>query len=524
MYKNAISIPEELLARINISDKLNVGNKMVECIFDGHCFTKIKAEKSIQRELSSYFTFTVPNYQMLRRMMMKKNPKFFYWDGKVKLYDGRGNRLPLGLLKELYVFCKDRKYKLILPKEILNSKNKITEKKAKEYVDGLNLTLTPRDYQFNAFYKAINDKRITIVSPTASGKSLSMAMFTKWCYDHTKGKVLLIVPTKQLVRQFRKNYEEYGLKEDIHEIMAGMSKDSGERIYVSTWQSLYKEDEKYFEKFETIIGDEIHHIRNPNDGKAVLSLFSKTKNAHYRMGTTGTLRDCAINKLQITGMFGGVFNVSTTKELMERGILSKLKIRTIKIEYPYNVSNEIGRLEWDSQQEFIESEENPRQQLIWELANSLKHNTLILFRKITHGTYIYEQLLGNTGKKVHYIDGKVKVDDREDIRKTMENNDGHILVASYGTLSTGIDIKNLHNIIFASSSKSKIRIMQSIGRSLRLHNKKSNAVLYDIVDCIGYFEAHFNSRKDLYDREKLPYKEKNVNISTWCKKRGVDFF
>jgi len=182
-----------------------------------------------------------------------------------------------------------------------------------------------------------------------------------------------------------------------------------------------------------------HMIRNHNDGKAVLELIEKTGNAYYRMGCTGTLRDCAINKLQIVGMFGRTKKITSTRKLMDDGYLSKLKIKPILIKYPMEVSAQISALEWDSQQEFIESDENPRQQLIWELANSLKNNTLILFRKITHGTYIYEQLLANTSKKVHYIDGKVKVDDREIIRKEVDASTGNIIVLHFDDIKISVN-------------------------------------------------------------------------------------
>ncbi len=172
----------------------------------------------------------------------------------------------------------------------------------------------------------------------------------------------------------------------------------------------------------------------------------------------------------------------------------------------------------------MEDVTNPRQKLICDYAMTRKENTLILFRKIEHGTWIYEKLLQEGRKKIFYVDGKVSGDDREKIRLQMENEKDAILVASYPTFSTGINIKNLHNIIFSSSTKSKVRVLQSIGRTLRLHKTKTVAMLIDFVDSYGHFVKHYEARKVLYKREKFPHKEVKCKLAEWCRKKGQDFF
>ncbi len=273
-----------------------------------------------------------------------------------------------------------------------------------------------------------------------------------------------------------------------------------------------------------ILVSNCHSLRSPKEAKSVIGLIEKTKNAQYRLGLTGTLRDGAINKFQIQGMFGSIYESTTTKALMDRGILTPLKIKNIRIKYPDNITKDLNGLEWDDQQNFIESEENPRQLLICDLAKTLPDNTLILFRKIDHGNFIYDYLLANTSKKVEYIDGQVNAEDREKIRKDMENKSGMILVASFGTFSEGISVKNLHNIIFASSYKSKIKIMQSIGRSLRLHNSKKSATLYDFSDDFGHMKKHSEHRTAMYEAEQFSVKEVQVNLADWCNNKGIQVF
>jgi superfamily II DNA or RNA helicase len=173
----------------------------------------------------------------------------------------------------------------------------------------------------------------------------------------------------------------------------------------------------------------------------------------------------------------------------------------------------VNKLNWHEQLQFIDHEKNPRQEYIIKLIMSLTGNTMVLFRSIEHGTYLYEELVKRTyGKEVMYIDGSISGDDREKYRVMMEENDNLILVGSYGTVSTGISINRLHNIVFSSPSKSKIRVLQSIGRGLRKHETKSEVVIYDIVDLIGFFRNHYKERKDHYNNEKFPYTEEDVGL------------
>ncbi len=303
--------------------------------------------KSTLNEIHSFFTFTVPNYQMLR----KQNPSLFYWDGKIRLTSKKTNIMPYGLLSKLWEFCKERGYKLILDEKILNSKTKVTKKEIDNFVSTLDLKskgkpIVPYDHQMESLYYAIQNKRSVIESATSSGKSLLIYMFIRWCMEHTEGKVLLIVPTISLVNQMEYDFKDYGNPIPTHTIVGGKDKDNDNaKIYISTWQSLMplirEKSFSYFKQFETVITDEVHTVRHPKEGKSLLKILKETTKAHYRMGCTGTLRDGALNKYQIISMFGEVYKAITSKQMMDKGLATVLNIKSVVIEYPNDINKKL---------------------------------------------------------------------------------------------------------------------------------------------------------------------------------------
>jgi len=501
---------------------LTIGKKLISVKYVDEVNVYIDSDEAIQREINGYFKFRVPNYEMLRR----QNPRLFYWDGYKHLYNSRKQHLPYGLLEKLYGFCKERKYKLTLDPKILANKNNVSKKEFKSFIDGLDLPFEPRDYQLEATHNSINKKHLTIESPTASGKSFFLYMFTRWCLEKTKGKVLIIVPTITLTSQMASDFVDYGFKDHVHSISGGVDKDdNNSMVYCSTWQSLVDMKEKYFDKFETVILDEVHICASDDATvKKIQKILANITKAHYRIGCTGTLRDGKLNRLQVIGMFGTIFKATGTKELMDRGLLAKLNIKSIFINYPKEIISEVRKLDWQQQLEFMESVDNPRQQLVVDVAKSQTKNTLVLFRKIEQGRYIEEQLIAKTSKKVYYVDGSVKSTEREDIRKKMEIENNAILVASFGTFSVGCNVKNLHCVIYASSSKSKIRVLQSLGRGLRVHGEESVTTLIDFIDNFGHFAKHYKERKSYYDSEQFQIKEIEIELVKWCNKKNINFF
>ena len=243
--------------------------------------------------------------------------------------------------------------------------------------------------------------------------------------------------------------------------------------------------------------------------------MTKLGNAKYRYGFTGTLDGSETHKWVLEGLFGPSYKIIKTDELMKKGHLATLDINVLLLKHPPN------KFEcFEDEVQYIIGHEK-RNRLIRNLALDLKGNTLILFARVeAHGEPLYEMINSNSVEQRHvfFIHGGVDTEDREKVREITEQENNAIIVASYGTFSTGINIKNLHNIIFASPSKSRIRNLQSIGRVLRKGNQKTKATLYDIADDISskskknYTLNHLIERIKIYNEENFNYDIVNIPL------------
>jgi len=249
--------------------------------------------------------------------------------------------------------------------------------------------------------------------------------------------------------------------------------------------------------------------------------MTKLVDCPYRIGTTGTLDESLTHKLVIEGLFGRVRNITTTKELMDKNLLSKLEIDCILLKYPEKTRSAVKRLKYQDEIDWIVGNKN-RNDFITNLAFNLKGNTLILFQYVDkHGKGLFKLLTEHSGdsRDVFFVYGGTDSEVREKIRKITETKENAIIVASYGTFSTGISIRRLHNIIFASPSKSRIRVLQSIGRQLRKSKHKDVAKLYDIADDLHWKSyknhtlRHFESRLKIYESEEFDYNSIIININ-----------
>jgi superfamily II DNA or RNA helicase len=476
------------------------------------CYLKIECEKAISQELYSYFSFRVPGFQFVPAYKNK------LWDGFIRLYSIRDNTLYCGLLSYIKVFCNERNYSLkIDPKLSITHEFSITE--ANQFIEQLGVPFEKRDYQLDAFVNSIRNKKQLILSPTASGKSFIIYLIVRKIQELNFKKGLLIVPTTSLCHQMFTDFESYGYDSEkyCHIIYSGKEKQSDKFFFISTWQSLYKLPPEYFEQFDFVIGDECHLFK----AKSLTYIMTNLINAEYRIGCTGTLDGSHTNKLVLEGLFGNVFKSTTTKELMDKNLLSNFTIKCLTLKHDENVCQRLKSEKWDYQKEieYIVLN-NQRNNFIKNLVLSLKGNSLILFQFVEkHGKILYDMINKESGtKKIFFIYGKTDVEIRESVRTIMENEKDCIIVASTQIFSTGINIKNLHNIIFSSPSKSRIRTLQSIGRVLRKSENKEIATLYDISDDlrsgkhINFTLKHFISRLKLYDEEKFNYKLYNIQL------------
>ena len=464
-------------------------------------------DAGIKYELSEYFTFKVPGAEFMPTFRNKM------WDGKIRLFNMWTSQLYIGLMEHLEEFCKTRGYHLVGQDSVIPKQKFSTEEVVKALID-LNLPFTPRNYQVDAIRDGLNDKRLVMLSPTGSGKSLIIYGLTQL---GTSGRVLIIVPTTSLVEQMYKDFKDYGydVEANCHKIYSGHEKDTDKRIVITTWQSVYKLPKRWFADYKMVIGDEAHLFK----ATSLKTLMEKTENAVMRFGTTGTLDDTKTHKLMLEGLFGPVRRFTTSKQLMKDGQLAKLKISCIMLNYSDEIRQQNKKYTYQEEMNFLVSH-TPRNNFIRNLALDQTGNTLLLFQYVEkHGKILHDIIKEKAkDRKVFFVFGGVGANEREEIRAITEKETDAIIVASYGTFSTGINIRNLHNIIFASPSKSKIRNLQSIGRGLRLGDNKDEAQLFDISydmswkQTRNYTLEHAVERIKTYNEEKFKYKTIKVSI------------
>ena len=465
-------------------------------------------EEHVHKELADYFTFEVPEAKYL-----KKNPRYKYWDGTIRLYSPGSGSLYCGLIDHLQSWADEREYKIYLaPDEwygdVVEDNNFVSPPGVKVFMDKIS-KVKPRDYQYKAVYDAIKNNRKLLLSPTGSGKSLMIYSIVRY-YTATAKKILIIVPTTSLVEQMVDDFISYGWNADahVHKIYGGKDKNTDKPVIISTWQSIYKFPKRYFDDIDCVIGDEAHLFKS----KSLTGIMTKLHNAKYRFGFTGTLDGSKTHKWVLEGLFGSCNRVTKTDDLIKSGYLSNFRIKILLCDHEPQMfetfHDEIDYL----------VNHTSRNNLIKNLVKDLEGNTLVLFNYVEkHGEPLFE-LINNSvtsPRKVFFVHGGVDVEDREEVRKITEEEDNAVIVASYGTFSTGINIKRLHNIVFASPSKSRIRNLQSIGRVLRKGEGKDMATLYDIADDIGgqnYTLKHLNERVNIYNDENFKYEVVRISL------------
>jgi superfamily II DNA or RNA helicase len=475
-------------------------------------YLHIKAEPHIYYELKDQFTFDVPGAKFMPQYRNK------YWDGRIYLFNVQTGEIYVGLLDKIIKFCETHEYTYEfqdnkfygLPFE---ENEEISREGVKDYVTAISRH-SPRDYQIDGVYDALKHNRKLLISPTASGKSLMIYAIVRY-YVEQEQNILIVVPTTSLVEQMYKDFADYGwdVGSFCHKIYAGKERETDSQVIITTWQSIYKLPKQYFARFNVVVGDEAHQFKS----KSLISIMSKLCDAKYRFGFTGTLDGTQTHKWVLEGLFGPSYKLIKTDELMQKGHLAKLDIKILLLKHD---SNKFETFE-DEIQYIINHKK--RNTLIKNLALDLKGNTLILFGRVeSHGLPLFDSI--NNGaqstRHVFFIHGGVETEERERVREITEKESNAIIVASYGTFSTGINIRNLHNVVFASPSKSRIRNLQSIGRVLRKGENKVKATLYDIADDISYKSQknytlnHLVERIKIYNEENFNYDIVNINLKT----------
>ncbi|RMG26629.1 MAG: DEAD/DEAH box helicase, partial [Methanobacteriota archaeon] len=456
-------------------------------------FVSIDCEAHIAMELDDYFTFKVPGY---RFMPAYKNK---IWDGTIHLFNLRKGTLYYGLIPRLIDFCNQNGYHPVIDEKIKqNANDGVSAYDIEELVSKLKLSsnlkpIKPRDYQLNGTYIALKKKRALLLSPTSSGKSLIIYMTIRGILERIEPerKVLIVVPTTGLVSQMYDDFMDYShydhdfnIETMCHKIMAGSNKTFiKQRIVISTWQSIYKMPRQWFDQFSALIIDEAHLAK----ANSIKKIAENMIDCPYKIGLTGTLDGTKTHQLVLEGLTGSVHQIVKTKELMNKKQVAELTIKAILLQYPDDERKEVVKWKYQDQVEYTEKHRK-RNAFLAALAISQRKNCLMLFNKREHGKMLYDLIRNKVGNErpVYYITGEMSGDKRNELRHAIEDHENAIVLASYGVFSTGVNIKNLHSVIFCSSVKSKIRTLQSIGRGLRMGKNKESVVLYDIVDDLSW--------------------------------------
>lgn len=484
---------------------------------------RITAEPSIRYEIMNYFSFQPNNFQFSPKYKNK------VWDGYIRLYTPLKPYLYVGLLPHLKTFCKERQYEIEYV-ESFETGEEVDENYGYKLAKTLPSQFELRDYQNQYVIEAIRNGRSISKSPTSSGKSLIIYLIQKY-YRETYGlRTLIIVPRISLVHQMAGDFVDYGESEtNIYKIQGGIDKKTQSPIVVSTYQSLATiKDKSWFEQFGVVLGDEAH-LFQANSLKAIMETLIHCK---YRHGFTGTLKkeEMVTHQMVLEGVFGSVNHFISTKDLIQSGTIANLTIKGLILNHTDEdktlFRDKLRKIEkekkkhYAAEREFL-VENTKRTNFVVKLGKSFpSDNILILFDLVEKQGKVLYELLRKDREKVHFIYGGISGEDRESIRHMVENDPdkGHIIVASYGTFSTGVNIKRLDKIIFATGSKSEIRVLQSIGRSLRKGKDSESAVIYDIADNLSrtkspnYTLQHFQKRLEIYAEEQFPFKIYNIDL------------
>ena len=457
-------------------------------------FMQVQCDDGLSRDLFDFFSFTVPNAKFMPSVKNR------YWDGKVRLFSIKTNKIYIGLLPYVDEFCRERGYDIVGINDIIGEKERQPDE---NFIQELGLPFEPRDYQLDAFRTAVQYGRQLLLSPTASGKSLIIYLLARY-YNK---KTVIIVPTTSLVEQMAKDFEDYGYDKEICKIYSGQPVFDSD-ITITTWQSFSKAPKNVMESFDVVVGDEAHLFK----ANVLKGILEKMKSTAIRFGTTGTLDGSECHRLQLEGMFGPVKKVISTKELIDDGTIANLDIDCVILRHTKQ-----KKMTYQEEMEYIVSNK-ARNLFLVNLVRSLKGNTLVLFQYVEkHGEVLFDMMSHtDMGGNLHYVYGGTDTEDREHVREIVEKNKEDTILASYGTFSTGVNIKRIDNIVFASPSKSRIRNLQSIGRGLRKTEGKDSMRLFDIADdlqCDNYTLNHLKDRINIYNEENFSYEIKQFELN-----------
>jgi superfamily II DNA or RNA helicase len=504
-----------------------------------------ESTKGEYNQLKLYLTRKVKNYRFQKRFRLG------VWDGSIDYF--KQGFIDFGLWQEVYQCCKEYGYPFIIEnKRQFPINNDIKEDDVQRFINDFykdhktneGKPFIPYEHQVEAIFKILKYRYGIVEIATAGGKSLVFGTLLFYYLKHINpdAKFLLIVPNISLVTQFYNDLNDYNygfnsenknpLDIRIDEVMSDKPRkyrddEKKPNIYIGTYQSLEKWPRDWFRQFDVVATDEAHTAK----AKSLISILSKSfGSAKIRFGMSGTYPSpSTVEILTIQSVLGPKLINITAKKLMDKGLISNVKIKALLLHHDnrkfaegvYNIKKRgDGQRAWQLEREYVANSAK-RKKFIKTLVDKFKTNSLILFHTIDFGNELHDYIKDNCqNKDVFYIDGSTKMEKRDYIKKKMEDTSGNpkILIASFGTTSTGVNIKAITNIIFAQSFKEQKIIRQSIGRGLRLHSEKNKLIVFDLVDVFHsdfktiLWKQYESRRDEVYKKQQYPFDELKIKL------------
>ena len=378
--------------------------------------------------------------------------------------------------------------------------------KPSNYKSGLvynQLKYTLRDYQLSSVENALKFGRGIIKLGTGGGKTLTIASLLMSLYeDNPRIKILIIVPDLGLVNQTYSDFDEYNVKFKFTRWTGKIKPDLTANCIIANRGILQSkfEDNDWMKYVDILVVDECHTIKKSNKISKMVNQIT----TNNKFGLTGTLPDNKPDEWNILGKLGKVIYDKDSYELRLESYLTNVDVKVIDVKYNDKPLYVPGNNNFKTELDFIYTNEF-RNNVIDNICNKFNNNSLILVNHLAHGDALYDKLSKSKDKQVFFVKGEVEVETRDEIKKIMETNSNVICIAMSSIFSTGINIKNIHMIMFASGGKSFIRTIQSIGRGLRLHESKNKLLIIDICDQLKYGIRHGDKRKEIYKSEKINF-------------------
>ncbi|AUS02014.1 helicase [Vibrio phage 3.058.O._10N.286.46.B8] len=489
--------------------------------------------------LRDYFSFFAEGYQF------HPSYKNRMWDGKIRLLNAADGKIYLGLWESLKDFC-ERHNKVCHVDPRISTKP-LPKERFTSFVKSLNVhtdgeAITPYDYQQDAAHYALEYQKSLLLSPTSSGKSLIQYMLLRMYLMilPEDEQILIIVPKSGLVKQMIGDFKDYSSANgwDVDKFIYtinGTCKETKKRITITTYQSLTnpktKPPREWFNRFGAVMVDEVHTAT----AKSVMYILESCASANWKVGLTGTLDGSKTNEMTLRGLFGPVKNVITTKELMDRGTVAQLTVKVGLLKHPEKYCKLLRSADrgdkdpktgkpkkrkatYAEEIKYI-TESVERNRFVMRFTAGLKGNTILMINMIEHGEILYKWMKeALPDRKIYLYTGATGINERETIRQLMEKQDGAIIIGSLGVLSTGISIKRLHNLVFAHPSKSRIKVLQTVGRLLRKSKFGNEVTMFDLVDSMeigsysNYTLEHGRIRTKYYHDQLFETEMVSINL------------